>query len=198
MALKGQTIQVGICGAGGTDATPPEFCDWCNKSLSSSNLNRYCGQTNYGRGGLGGAGTGSLHINNNAETITIIVGKVGGGDPGKENKIFGSTSDDCAKNQRPGRGGDGGGHSSISDGYTTLIAGGGSGGGASCATTGSQSYIKAGGTGGAGGGGEYGGYRGWAVPTTNPGWCRSYDGTAGGEARHDRLWPRRGRLHGDP
>ena len=155
-ALKGKTITVKLCGAGGLNGTHPRYCSWCNKSSSNSDYNRYC-SVNVGKGAAGGMGSGTMTISSSASSLSIIVGKVGGGSAGTAGKRYGSTSADCAKGDYAGKGGAGGGHSSVSDGITTITAGGGGGGSASASTKSSGDYKQGGGNGGDGGGGTYGG-----------------------------------------
>ncbi len=165
-ALKGKTITIKLCGAGGKNAANASY-----SSYKPGEDPKWIGKA--GNGAAGGSGQCVKQISSTATSLTINVG-VAGGANGASNpqwcSIFnrcnkGCKNTNCHSNdyQKPKAGGAGGAASTVSDGSFTVTAGGGGGGGAAntCNQGSSEKeryglWTK-GGNGGQGGGGAFGG-----------------------------------------
>ena len=163
-ALKGQTITIKMCGAGGENSA--------NVSYTNAGANKWYGSA--GSGAAGGSGSCTATIDTNATSLSVTVGERSGGGtaiPGRWCSIYSGCGWSCKSScchancgggyQKAAAGGNGGGASIVTDGTFTKTAGGGGGGGAgnTCNEGSSDEYNSwtKGGDGGKGGGGNFGG-----------------------------------------
>ena len=185
-ALKGNTLTVNICGAGGTAGygSAKNTGYWpCKNTIDywdKGSKYHYCSNVN-GGGGNAGAGKVQFTVSQNATSLKATIGQVSGGEAGERQ----TRSSDIYS----AYGGNGGGYSSIEDGSNKLIAGGGGGGsGAGVCQASCDWFLK--GKGGAGGGGSVGA-RARLSPAKNPeagqlaiSWCaKNLDGWGGNNGK---------------